>query len=284
MPEQATPVADREFRILPESERTKPRIRAGSLLAATLLYLLLLAAILLWPAGPPPAPPAPIPVRIVRKEPPKPPATPPQPRPVEPPMRKQPLTESGESERTTAPAPAREAPEERKTEAARSDSPARAEEKQAPAPLPETSPTPKGTLSTAKPATPRFEPPKPEPPKPAARPSFSKKPAPPEHRMAAPKAETGDPYMNALRDEIERHRTYPPLAQSLGLAGVASYRLVIDASGRILSLTLVQSSGAEILDRTGREMILAAGRYPPPPLGRDAAGIVLMVRLPLYSN
>ena len=286
-PGAEAPFVDNAFRGLPGSERTKPRIRARSLVAALLLYLLLLALVVYFPEDSPVAPPAPIPVRIVNQLPPPPPPPPaakpqakPQPEPPAP--QERPLTRSGEDKETTAPAPAKQAEEERKADSTPPEPDKTAPAKAAPAPLSDAEPTPNGKLPVAKPAPP--SPPKPEPPKPAARPSLSKTPSRNEFRITAPKEQTGDPYMNGLRDEIEKHRAYPPLARSLGLQGIATYRLMIDPQGRIMSLDLVESSGADILDRAGRDMILAPGRFPPPPIGPHSPGVVLLVRLPLYPD
>jgi len=286
VPERPAPVVDTDFRDLPGSLDTKPRLKLYAVLAAFLLYLLLLLAIiLLWLEEPPAPPPAPIPVKIVQQEPPKPQppkSVPKPPAPETPPQPERPLTESGPEKKTTAPAPAKKAEEEKPRDAAPAEKEAPSEGKPAPAPLAETKNVEHSPFSAAKPAPPH--PAKPEPPKPTSRPTLSKTPVHPEFRVTGPKEETGDPYMNELRDEIEKYRAYPPLARSLGLQGIATYRLVIDPLGRIMSVNLVESSGADILDRAGRDMILAPGKFPPPPVSREVGAVILLVRLPLYPD
>jgi protein TonB len=159
------------------------------------------------------------------------------------------------------------------------------------APEPVTAP-PEPAAAPPKPAlaAPSEKPPEPtEPPQPAApqetiaeTPVLPRpKPTPPERvaRVTPPRPSTtmhhprdsdsteptGDRYLNALQALVDRQRTYPAVARPLGLRGTTVYELVIDRRGRLLNLRILKSSGIEILDRTGLEMIRAAAPFPAVP-------------------
>ena len=91
----------------------------------------------------------------------------------------------------------------------------------------------------------------------------------------------GDRYLNAVRDEIIRHLTYPASARLMHLAGTAQYEIVIDRQGRLLGLRLLQSAGSDILDRAGIETIQQAAPFgpPPPDLTGERIGMVLTLNL-----
>ena len=91
----------------------------------------------------------------------------------------------------------------------------------------------------------------------------------------------GDRYLNAVRDEIIRHLTYPASARLMHLAGTAQYEIVIDRQGRLLGLRLLQSTGSDILDRAGIETIRQAAPFgpPPPDLTGERIGMVLTLNL-----
>ena len=91
----------------------------------------------------------------------------------------------------------------------------------------------------------------------------------------------GDRYLNAVRRDILRNRIYPPAARSLGLAGTAEYAMLLDRQGRLLRLRLLQSSGADILDKAGMGAIerSAPFRPLPPDIIGDEVELVVAVHM-----
>lgn len=81
-------------------------------------------------------------------------------------------------------------------------------------------------------------------------------------RNTAVRVRTGDQYLNAASDWIERFRTYPPLARAMQLRGWARYVMVVDRSGRVLDVKLKVSTGYDMLDREGERILRAASPLP----------------------
>jgi protein TonB len=89
-------------------------------------------------------------------------------------------------------------------------------------------------------------------------------PAPP--NPALPLGEGGgNKYLNALRDEILRHKFYPPTAELFGWQGETRYQIVIDRQGRLVRLRVLSSSGYDILDKAGFIAIQQAAPFAPIP-------------------
>jgi protein TonB len=260
-------------------------LRFGAALAL-LLHLAVILALLPHAARKPPPDPLPIPIRLVVLPPPAEPAPPPPPKQVEKPQF---YRESGPGERTTAPPTAAEtkpeekAPDDTAAVAAPPPLPSQTETPPPPEPAaaaaPGPHPAPKEVAVAAPPPHPVPQP-KAEPRAPAQAP---KKPLK-EQREIGTKLESGDPYFNALSDLIERHRTYPALARSIGLRGVATYVVEIDRDGNLIGIRILQSSGAEILDRTGIQMVQSIGKFPPVPESMTGTTIQIEMRLWIYPN
>jgi protein TonB len=102
------------------------------------------------------------------------------------------------------------------------------------------------------------------------------KPAAPGERVTS-----GDPYLNALADKMRRHYSYPDLARPLGLEGIAVYVVRIDRSGRLLSLNIIRSAGAEMLDEAGAKIIRDTAPFPPPPATLPGDVITIFIDLPI---
>lgn len=96
----------------------------------------------------------------------------------------------------------------------------------------------------------------------------------------------GDRYLNAVRDRIERVRSYPPLARGRQLEGLAVYVVAIDLAGRVLEIRLMQSSGYDMLDREGERMIRAAAPLPavPPDVAAGRSELEFGIDIMLYPN
>jgi periplasmic protein TonB len=283
--EDAQPVrVTAEPRLQPGTEERGPNPSWPAILAATLLYLCflglpwLLASVAGWEPQPPENP---VPVKLIFSPPPA-----AKPEPVAPEIMLPPdhARESGPGTQTTAPAPP---PKRQKAPASPRIQGPRAETKPESVQLsekstpnaPGTSPSPRVTKPQPRPASAR--------PRPIVAAAAAAAPKPGrghEFRVVGPREETGDPYLNAVRDLLERHRFYPPLARSMGLAGEATYLLAIDRSGEQLGLKLIQSSGAEILDHAAWTMITETGRLPPPSIPKPGQFLVIQITVPVYPD
>jgi len=248
--------------------------RRWTLIATLLGHAIVLALFVVdWRWQPPPEPEA-IEVRLVMLPPPKPAPPPAPPRPIEP-------RQSGPQEQTTAPPPA-------EVEAPKITTPPA----EAP-PVPETPPAP--VLAPPAPA----ERPVPVPaarakPRKEAVPSVVRKEAPvamaphvvslsPPGRAPAEIARSGDRYLNTLRDLIERKRSYPPPEAFRSPSGaVAAYQIVVDRSGRLMGVTILQSTGVSKLDEVAGLMIRDAAPFPPLPADYPDLRALITVEIPIY--
>jgi protein TonB len=91
----------------------------------------------------------------------------------------------------------------------------------------------------------------------------------------------GNRYLSAVRDDILSKLIYPPAARYIRLEGTAQYGLLVDRQGRLLQVRLLQSSGADILDKAGMEMIERSAPLRPLPSGikGDPVELVLTVHI-----
>ena len=82
---------------------------------------------------------------------------------------------------------------------------------------------------------------------------------------ASPTAHTN--YAAFLAAEIARHKAYPEVARAAGVTGAVGVALTVGPSGRIVTHTIIRSSGNSALDHEVDAMTLAV-QAPPPPGGR----------------
>lgn len=68
---------------------------------------------------------------------------------------------------------------------------------------------------------------------------------------------------------ISANYSYPRSAQVRGEEGSAKIKIAISATGKVLSVNLVQSSGSAILDREAVRIPMKVGAFPPPPTGNN---------------
>ena len=225
--------------------------------------------------------PKPIPVQLVMLPPKPEPA--PEPPPPAPPT---PELKSGPEQETTAPPPAE------------------AEGPKA-SPPPETPPAveEKPPVEPPPPAPPRAVPQWREPAR-SAKPKPNKLPVPAEVPKEAPVvmaphvvslsppgrrpseiARSGDPYLNNLRDRIERNRSYPPLELFHSQPGmIAVYQVVVDRSGTLMGVRLLQSTGVSKLDETAGLMIRDAAPFPPLPSHYPELRAVITFEIPIFPE
>jgi periplasmic protein TonB len=280
-----------------DPEGAPERPAAAALLGAVLLHAAIVAWLLLGVERTgSPSPPV-MEVSLVQVPPPPPPPAPTA-KPTPPSPKQFAARESGPEEKTTAPPPAE----------------AKAPEPEAPPPALPTPTPPEPSAPPPSPVSDVAAPP--QPPEPTMRadetppppPPPQEKPKPPPATLAPPrrtalaerapleapplaeralgdKAETGDPYLNALWARIVQHypATTPIGSSGLHLGGISVFGLVIDRSGRMRELRLVQSSGSPQLDEIAKQMIVEAEPFPPmPPDYPDIAP--LKVTIPLFPQ
>lgn len=91
------------------------------------------------------------------------------------------------------------------------------------------------------------------------------------------------PYASILLDWLGRHRDYPRAARLRRQEGMPRIGITLDNSGRILALTLVESSGFALLDEAALGMARRAAPFPPPqlPRGTDRATFIVPVQFAL---
>jgi protein TonB len=66
---------------------------------------------------------------------------------------------------------------------------------------------------------------------------------------------------------ISANYSYPRSAQLRGEQGKAKIKIAIAASGKVLGVELVQSTGSAILDREAVRIPMKVGAFPAPPTG-----------------
>jgi protein TonB len=87
-------------------------------------------------------------------------------------------------------------------------------------------------------------------------------PHPPEAQ--ADRDTNGNPYLNAVMAIVMRNWRYPPLAKTLGLTGTTVLEILVDREGKIHSIKVMKSSGADILDRAAIQSFRDSAPLPPP--------------------
>jgi|GEM_PF-3806843 len=72
-------------------------------------------------------------------------------------------------------------------------------------------------------------------------------------------------YLSELRNFIERHKSYPPQARTLGHEGQAEIRFSILSDGTLSSIELMRSSGSSILDQAALSLLQRVQKLSPIP-------------------
>lgn len=78
-------------------------------------------------------------------------------------------------------------------------------------------------------------------------------------------------YLATLREMIEEHKEYPLTARKGRLEGTVHISCIISRNGEIREVTIVRSSGYNILDNAAKHAVTSKGRYPdvPPQIKGD---------------
>jgi len=74
-------------------------------------------------------------------------------------------------------------------------------------------------------------------------------------------------YAGQVIAELNRHKFYPAAARAAGASGSVGVAFTIGPSGRVISQSVIRSSGSAALDAAARA-IMSAVSAPPPPGGR----------------
>jgi len=108
-------------------------------------------------------------------------------------------------------------------------------------------------------------------------------------RAAAPMPGASSRDSNALPNwksllvaTLERHKRYPPEAQSHGDHGVAQLAFSIDRHGGVHNARIVRSSGSSVLDQATLSLVERAQPLPPPP--PEVPGAQIAISVPVRYN
>lgn len=142
-----------------------------------------------------------------------------------------------------------------------------------PEPLPIIAPTPEVEVEPL----PEIEPPKEtiEPP-PVVEPPPAIPAGPTPDEIANAKAN----YISLLQKAMARHKKYPRIAKSRGWQGKVVIQFKIDNQGNILSKSVLQSSGHNVLDKAALKMAAKAAPFPVPPKALQDKELSVNVPIP----
>lgn len=285
--------ADRElYEGPPSSALPRKRPPYWAVVAALVLHLVVaIICIIDWSAlldlalARPPQPDA-IPVTLVFEPPPAPPAPPakPPPPPAPPQPQAQPVVEprmSGADEKTEAkkedePQPALPQPKAPPVAAPEAKKPAAtpAGRRERPTATPEANAVERQTALVPEP---RKESPPGE--------LFHSIRLPSQRGGTGERDTAGDAYLNAMRNQVERHRIYPPASAFQGdKERVAIYSILVDPSGSLVQITLLATSGSSVTDEAAGNMIRNSAPFAPIPTSYPHVRTLITVEMPIYPN
>ncbi len=122
----------------------------------------------------------------------------------------------------------------------------------------------------------------PRPLAPASQPAASQAAAAPAARSAASAAAShsaiSSSWSAALSAWLDAHKFYPELAQQRGEQGTVLLRFTVTRDGQVLTVSVIQGSGSEILDRAAVKLLSGAHL---PPFPHDMPGPEATVTVPI---
>lgn len=145
-------------------------------------------------------------------------------------------------------------------------------------PPPRREPAPVAAPVPVAPPAPVADTPPPPTPAPPAQTAMLSAPAPRPARPAGP----SQSYLAALRAQLERHKTYPPVAQRRRMEGTATVRFTIARNGTVLAHRIVNSSGHSILDHEVEELLERASPLPALPADVEEERLEIVVPISFY--
>ena len=148
------------------------------------------------------------------------------------------------------------------------------------APPPQPAPTVQPQIAVVTP--PQRDTPQPSVPQASAQAPAVVAPAPPvQAARTEPAAERTltSSYEKSLADLIKRHEKYPDRARRQGWQGTAVVGLSLSADGKVMDISIIESSGRDILDEAALNMVRRASPLPRAPEG--LRGTERTVRVPI---
>ena len=92
-------------------------------------------------------------------------------------------------------------------------------------------------------------------------------------KASAPKLSPSQRYLQArfgyIRKQILKKLVYPQRARRMGWQGQVKIRFVVDRSGKVKDLEVLESSGYPLLDRQALKAVKRAAPFPPPPVAAE---------------
>lgn len=105
-------------------------------------------------------------------------------------------------------------------------------------------------------------------------------PPPPPQPRAIDTSAARNGYGNTLWAAISQHKKYPRIAQVRGWQGEVILELLLDGNGKLLSKTIIQKSGYDVLDQQALEMVDKAIPFPAPPEALRGTSFSIKVPIP----
>jgi periplasmic protein TonB len=109
-------------------------------------------------------------------------------------------------------------------------------------------------------------------------------PAPVVVAKAAPDSALLDSYGKTLSSLIAKYQRYPRIAQLRSWQGTAQVQLSVSATGRMVNVVILRSSGFEVLDDQALEMVRQATPLPQPPEALRGREFTVMVPIVFKLN
>ncbi len=109
-------------------------------------------------------------------------------------------------------------------------------------------------------------------------------PAPLVVAKAVPDSALLDSYGKTLSTLIAKYQRYPRIAQLRGWQGTAQVLLSVSATGRMVNVVILRSSGFEVLDDQALEMVQQATPLPQPPEALRGREFTVMVPIVFKLN
>ena len=104
-------------------------------------------------------------------------------------------------------------------------------------------------------------------------------------RGAADRDRAGDPYLNDLMRRIEGNRVYPPATAFNGaVERTVVYSVGVDPGGTVSTITLLASSGENLIDEAARQMIAASAPFPHLPADLPQIRTSIVIYIPIYPH
>ncbi|MGH8750589.1 MAG: TonB family protein [Burkholderiales bacterium] len=101
---------------------------------------------------------------------------------------------------------------------------------------------------------------------------------------AVPETAWIDGYGRTLSTLIARYQRYPHVALLRSWQGTAQLQLIISGTGKMLSASVLRSSGFEVLDKQALEMVQRAAPFPEPPQALREREVTVMVPIVFKLN